>query len=428
MLDFLKLETYDLTLVDYFNNSELLSWLSDTDKISHSDNEVITTKKVKLYKGIFFCFYSNRLDILIKPHYYFNDNLHNANDFDINDCNKIIRGFKNDFKVDLTRLKVVNIEFGLNVISPIDIKELIMYIAYHEKNEFRTDTNLPYSKKSYSTNKSGTANGYKVIKAYAKGIQFPKYCNQNTFRFEVKSKELKYCRDQLGINNANDLLNTGVYFKMIEVLIKEFNEVLILDCITNFEGLKPKELKKVNEYNNPFVWYKFSNQNRNSFSKNKTNYYRLIDKVENNLKNQLQKIILDKLQTLKKGAISTPKENIKKGAISTIYKGGICNLKTNNNNDEVKNNVCKITGLDISMQKESSLLSHTGLKHYYENDKKIFEQIKQLYLSKQWQKSDFQKQIKEIAHNIRNTISNQKIKQERLYQPKQLNILNTLGI
>jgi ERCC4-related helicase len=153
----------------------------------------------------------------------------------------------------------------------------------------------------------------------------------------------------------------------------------------------------------------------------------LIDKVENNLKNQLQKIILDKLQTLKKGAISTPKENIKKGAISTIYKGGICNLNTNNN-DEVKNNVCKITGLDISMQKESGLLSHTGLKHYYENDKKIFEQIKLLYLSKQWQKSDFQKQIKEIAHNIRNTISNQKIKQERLYQPKQLNILNTLGI
>jgi hypothetical protein len=427
MLDFLKLQTYDLTLVDYFNNSELLSWLSDTDKISHSDNEVITTKKVKLYKGIFFCFYSNRLDILIKPHYYFNDNLHNANDFDINDCNKIIRGFKNDFKVDLTRFKVVNIEFGLNVISPIDIKELIMYIAYHDKNEFRTDSNLPYSKKSYSTNKSGIANGYKVIKAYAKGIQFPQYCNQNTFRFEVKSKEYKYCRDQLSINNANDLLNTGVYFKMIEVLIKEFNEVLILDCITNFEGLKPKELKKVNEYNNPFVWYKFSNQNRNSFSKNKTNYYRLIDKVENNLKNQLQKIILDKLQTLKKGAISTPKENIKKGAISTIYKGGICNLNTNNN-DEVKNNVCKITGLDISMQKESGLLSHTGLKHYYENDKKIFEQIKQLYLSKQWQKSDFQKQIKEIAHNIRNTISNQKIKQERLYQPKQLNILNTLGI
>jgi hypothetical protein len=52
------------------------------------------------------------------------------------------------------------------------------------------------------------------------------------------------------------------------------------------------------------------------------------------------------------------------------------------------------------MQKDSSiLLSHTGLK-YYKTDRKVFEQMK-TYLTKQWIESDFETQIKEIAHNIR---------------------------
>ena len=98
-------------------------------------------------------------------------------------------------------------------------------------------------------------------------------------------------------------------------------------------------------------------------------------------------------------------------------------------NSSQKKEFCPITKLDISMQKDNSnLLSHTGLKYYYETDKKIFEQIKRKYLSKVWYNSDFQIQIKEIAHNIRNTKNNQTIKQKRIYKPCQLNILISLGI
>ncbi|MBP9792805.1 MAG: hypothetical protein KBC56_02275, partial [Flavobacterium sp.] len=71
------------------------------------------------------------------------------------------------------------------------------------------------------------------------------------------------------------------------------------------------------------------------------------------------------------------------------------------------------------------LLSHTGLKYYYKNDKKVFEQIKRRYLSNRWHNSDFEKQIKEIAHNIRNTNSNQKVKQIKLYPTNQLNMFTS---
>jgi hypothetical protein len=91
--------------------------------------------------------------------------------------------------------------------------------------------------------------------------------------------------------------------------------------------------------------------------------------------------------------------------------------------------VCRITNINISMQKNDSiLLSHTGLKYYYKTDKKVFEQIRRQYLSEVWFKSDFEKQIKEIAHNIRNTKSNQSIKQKRIYKPEQMNILVSLKL
>ncbi len=125
MLDSLKLSIIDISLINYLENHNLLEWVKSEDKINLFDFEVIKTKIVKHYKGILFCFYSNRIDVLFKPHYYFNNNLQNANDFKIVDCIKTISELKNTFKIDLKLLKVVNIEFGINVLPPINIKKLI---------------------------------------------------------------------------------------------------------------------------------------------------------------------------------------------------------------------------------------------------------------------------------------------------------------
>lgn len=303
-MDFLKFQTFNKLLIDFFYSNDLLCWVSDNEKFNPFDKEVIITKTIRQYKGIYFCFYSNRLDILFKPHYYFNDNLHNANDFKITDCISVIKEFKMIFNIDLTELKVVNIEFGINIISPIAIIDLLCYIIYHEKNEFRTD-NLPYCKLSYKPSKDGKQNQYKIIKVYAKGIQFPKYCDTNTLRFEIKSKEAKYIKT-LVIHTANDLLNVEVYFSMYNTIQNEFKEILILDCFTDFKGLKPLEQKKIESYNNPIEWYKiYNNPYRNSFNNNKIIYHKLINRIEDNLKVRMEKLVFEKLEFLKTGAIST---------------------------------------------------------------------------------------------------------------------------
>lgn len=427
MVDFLKLETYSILQIDYFKNLILLEWVSDIDKLSNFDKEVIISKKVKQYKGIYFCFYSNKLEILCKPHYYFNDGLHNANDFTIMDCINRLVEIRDVLKIDLKAFKVVNIEYGINCVSPINVKELITYIYSHERNAFLSDAGLPYSKKSYSINSNNTANQYKIIKAYAKGLQFPQYTDVNTFRIEVKSKKSRFI-NRLGIYNLDDLLNPTYYLAMVESIISEFEKFLILDCVTDFQTLSLKEQTKIRDYNNPNAWYMINNSsNRNSFSKNKVTYYNLINKVPFNLKSQLRQIIYDKLELLKKGADSPPTVVNKKGADSQLYNKGICTLQEIEKENEVgkqEQAICRVTKIDISMQRDNSiLLSHTGLKYYYKTDKKIFEQLKRKYLSKKWYKANFQIQIKEIAHSIRNSVNNQRIKQSKLYPEQQLNIL-----
>lgn len=366
MLDWLKLVTYDILQIDYFKNHTLLEWVSDTDKINIFDKEVITTKKVKQYKGIYFCFYSNKLEILFKPHYYFNKGLHNANDFRVIDCINVLIEVRDLLKIDLKAFKVVNIEYGLNCVSPIDVRDFIAYLVYHERNEFISDAGLAYSKKSSSVNAKGILNYYKIIKLYAKGIQFPYYADINTFRFEVKSKKSRFI-NQLGIYTADDLLNLNVYLVMGESLMNEFEKVLILDCATDFKTLSQKEQAKIAKYNNPMKWYRIkSSANRNSFSKNKVAYYNLINKVSFNLKSRLREINYDKIELLKKGADSPPRETIKKGADSQLYNRGICTfqvIQKENEFSKQKQSICKVAEIDISLLKDSSILSsYTGLE------------------------------------------------------------------
>ena len=75
--------------------------------------------------------------------------------------------------------------------------------------------------------------------------------------------------------------------------------------------------------------------------------------------------------------------------------------------------------MPIQMQKDSQMLSHTGLYYYYKTDRKVFDEVKRKYLSNKWIKADHKKQIEQIAKNIRHTKTNRERKQEKLYPPGQ---------
>jgi len=81
------------------------------------------------------------------------------------------------------------------------------------------------------------------------------------------------------------------------------------------------------------------------------------------------------------------------------------------------------------MQKQDSfLLSHSGLWFYYKSDTKLFNRIKNEYLSVKWINAPITIQIREISHNIRNKINNTRIKNANYYRPMQCSLIQDLEI
>ena len=83
---------------------------------------------------------------------------------------------------------MVNLEVGVNIIPETDVKEIINGIYYSKKTPFKIyNLEHPYYRR---TEKKDTE--YKIIKTYAKGLQFqdkPQFrIDINTFRFELKTK------------------------------------------------------------------------------------------------------------------------------------------------------------------------------------------------------------------------------------------------
>ena len=386
MLDHLKALSLDTECAEKLYKNPLLKIYSKKQKFSNNLNkETNVTKQatyIKVYKEILFCFFSKdevftKLEILIKPHYYFNNNLHNANDFKAIDCISALIEIKEIFDLPVDKLTILNIEFGLNTISPIDCKDLILCAIYHEKNEFiNSSDSLKFSKISFKHHKDGKANKYKQIKFYAKGLQFLDHTDINMFRFEIKSKERKYIKT-LGIHTYADLLKIETYNTLANIIRLEFKKVLILDINNKGEDLTNKEFLKLNEYLHPIKWVKSLQGGRNLFNKYKVDYHRLLDKTANNIHTQLNFIIDKKLkELLNRGAISTPNKILKKGAISDVYING-------NRTPSNRNRKCIITGVDLSKEKTDSIyIKTTTLKYLRNYDEKKFSEICSLLLQK----------------------------------------------
>lgn len=337
MIDYLKIFVKDQDLIHRLNNNPLLEWSKFEEGLSHIVNEaregILKASISKVFKGVLFCFKEGKkeikrgkeiitysLIIYFKPHYYFNNNQHNANDFSFEDCQRTITAFLKCLAIDdyEDKMYIQNIEYGLNVVSPIKIEDLISFFAYHVRNEFKTDRGLSYSKKSSSVSKKGKESKYQIIKAYAKGLQFPKEAHRDTLRFEINSHESKKI-NQLTVYTLKDLQRPDVYIILANDIIKRFDEILILDHSVKMENLNPKNRLLLAERLNSYYWYQQLQKSRNTFANSKISYFKLLDKTGFNIHKELKKTFLSKIEELKNCAYSDTLPNTINCAYSDIY-------------------------------------------------------------------------------------------------------------
>ena len=349
------------------------------------------------------------VDLCISPHYHFNNYLHNGNDLTPLNCIKSIFEILDYLQIksdELIELKVVNLEVGVNIIPETDVKELINGIYYSKKTPFMVyDSKIPHYRRTEKKDSE-----YKIIKTYAKGLQ----CHErqqyevdiNTFRFEVKTKKHRKIKS-LGITTAKDLLNIAKYPRLAEEVINEWQNVLLINLTPDLTTLRREDVQFIKQSVKFDFWNDLiTKKHRNTFSNNNKKYYNIL-KGKNNLHQLIKLQIIDKIYQLLNCANSPQETPINKGILKT-KETALNTIKGENAQLEQTNRLCLVTGLRIDMQRKNSVyLSNAGLLWYYKNDIKTFLQLQNRFLTSEKRKLKIIEQIYYIAHNIRNTKTNE---------------------
>lgn len=402
----------------FLENSSLLDFYDTINlttgqmKTTNRNGNKVTPSKNASYKGLEFKIYdTGTITISGSLHKYWNNGAHNFNDFDSSAVLFVLNDLQTKFNIDPSKCILKCLEIGINITPPVPTNEILDNCLLHKTKPFE------YQKNSDEGKYKQVQHSQYIIKIYNKALHYKsKGFNVKTeiMRFEIKYTKMQKLNAK-GIFSLQDLINYGLHNFKDEVL-NEWQNVLFYDNTIQIDHLTTKLQKAVLEYSNPNYWTGLlSNKQTKNFTYHKNQLKKIIEKNSNKVQDLTAEIMSKKIDFLNSKTIQIDPLTI------------LSNWIVSDNTKEIKKHLCKVTGFNIEMQKkESVLLSHTGLKYYYKTDKIIFEQIKRRYLSKIWFKSDFKTQIKEIAHNIRNTDSNRKIRQKKIYKTGQLTMFEQL--
>lgn len=322
------------------------------------------------YKNFVFKYFpeSDKMFISGSLHKRWNEGIHNYNDFTFQGFNESLNDLKNDFSLSPENIRLTQLEFGINLNPLIEIDSIVDYCLVHKRKVLE-----PKICNEWGNYKDATHSNY-IIKAYDKGLQ---YGVDRTLRFEIKQTNWSEYR-KMGITTLQDFINSDKSI-FIDRLLSEWTSIIYSnpDIINH---------PKWSQYSNYIYWKELNNKSRKTYKTHLDRLRRLNKTYELDIQDYISNLILSKINDLQ----------------------GVTISKT-----------CKLTGLDISMQKEDSILiSHRGLKILSNSYPEQFDRLTDLYLSYKWHSSSPQLKLKELAHNIRNHYFNRLRKSD----PNQLSI------
>lgn len=442
MVDYTNIEVLDVDSILSVKKNDYLLFDNRKEKCNKKTGEIYYISNYK-YNGLRFNFIEdgqgNPIKLFIQGslHYYHNDGLHNANDFAYIHLLQVIQNLESLFNLDSRNCVLRSLEYGINITpAKYTVNKILQNTFYHQRKKFIEPINKPYKQAGNPKNND------LVVKIYDKRFQYPELADEELLRFETK-----YCRmrqlNRIGIVSLYDLKSIECHIQLLNLLKQRFKEVLMYDYSMSINQIKGLKLKNLISYSNINYWedilynIKNSQLDYKSFNYHKKQLGKITLAYSENIQKKLLEIIDNKgfsllgLSQFKnveriKHTLNTQLSSNKKCAPNTpLNIMGFPYIKIYSAKKIIKFKKCIVTGLDISMQKKYSImLSHTGLKHYHRTDEKIFNELKQKYLSKKWMNTSFNKQIIEIAHGIRHKRCNAQKQQILLYSHHQKQLFN----
>ncbi len=407
LIDFIKIILKDFAHSKLENNL-LLNFFDSINlttgelKTTNRNGNRVTPSKNASYNGLEFKIYdTGTITVTGSLHKYWNSGAHNYNDFNIDAVMWVLGDLKTKFDIEPEQCILKCLEIGINIMPPIPTNVILDNCFLHKTKPFEWQKNSDEGKFKQ------VQHSQYIIKIYNKALHYLSKgftIDTEIIRFEIKYLKMEKL-NKIAIFSLNDLVNYGLHnFK--KDLLNEWKNILYFDNTTRIDHLSTKTKNALLEYSNPNYWTGLLENNQTeNFKYHKKQLKKITSENSNRVQDLTVEIINKKIDFLNPNATRIDPLTILSNRV--VF---------NNSNDPI----CKITGLNISMQRDDSiLLSHTGLKYYHRNNPVLFEQLKNKYLSSFWYDFKIETQIKELAHNIRNTKSNRKIKQNRIYPKHQ---------
>jgi len=386
------------------------------------------------YRGLIFTDKKSHIEVKGSLHKFYNHGNQNYDDFNFAKIKRAIYILSEQPGIVINRARLTNLEIGVNIITEFNPSELLNSLINHRGKQFTLQTG---KKKEYRE----CEHEQYYIKIYNKGLQYG--LSKYILRIEVKFIKMEI-PNKSGIYFLSDLLDVSKIKKLNGKFLDIFGEILIGDNIVDNEKLNNRDRLLFANGHNPNYWqqvipkskeYK-NGSNSKEYKKARKKYETQLSRFKKLLKETganyrkefVLKSIIKKSNVLlrntseeenqisksgkKTGEIDLPKftekhqinyptENAKMGEIDPL----LYSVKLPPSEERYKRK-CKVTKLDISMQKENSeFLCTTGIKYYKEYEPKIWIQLWKR-LSPQWHGCSEKIQIQEIHHSIRNEYLN----------------------
>lgn len=411
MIDYINIQVKENNISElernqYLNFCNEVNTLTGEMRSNKRNGKPRIPYKNAYFKGLEFKIYDSGTILLNGSlHVYYNNGVHNFNDFNTQSVIEVLQDIKEKFNINPGQMILRQLEIGINIVPPYPTEQIIKHCYLHGTELFKWVYVSNEGKYIQAEHSQYFIKIYDKARHYRnKGFEVGK---DEIMRFEIKFKKLERLKKD-GIKTMQDLLNYGMG-NYTNILINEWQKVLFYDFTINHDS------KPLDNYKNPLFWDELKTR-RSAFDKHKRKYRDIVKNHSGNVSLQIENCLREKCNLLSRGTTFDQKckdeKRLQGTNIDHLYIGSILPpppIKT-------EQNICPITGLNISMQRKKSYsLSHTGLKYYYQTDKKIFNEVKRKFLCDKWIGSDFQTQIEEIAHNIRNYKNNRKLKQKRIY-------------
>lgn len=348
----------------------------------------------------------SKLDFKLKPHYYFNGDRHNGNMMTINQTIEVLNDIFDKLNIgNPDRITATTLENGLNIIPDMyDTKDIITQSLYFKKKpliKVRQDWAYYKTTRPYGTHPSIYAKLYHKGEDKNFAQKYPNEVHPNTLRHELGNSTNEKLTKEFGANTFKDLFNIDTHTRIAEYILKNWDYILLLDEINEYSDLtNPK-------------FYEDRRHFRNGLNDARKEYYKSHGIWHKEIKRLIE---------------YTQEQQFEKMQIRTLIDSW--NLHNDTENDILQictEKKCVITGLNISMQKDDSqYLCFGGLRYYFENDDKIYFELRRKYLREDKYNLMLEDQFYYIAHNIRNVftneIHNRKRFEQRNYPPNQLSL------